>query len=149
VRQVAQIGGGSEPVGLIQGASAGDGGQHLGQIRLLLPGVMGLVGGHHPQSQAVGHLPHEVVAGVVVREAVVPQFEMEAGAEQLPKTHGGRHRPGQVTPGGGGRHRPGMAAGQRPHLTRGRHLDQIFPCVTGASFTPRIWPRVTNRPRAR
>ena len=89
--QVSLVGGRAEPVGDCKGAAASDGGQHLGEVGVFRVVIMDLVGGDGGEGKSLGHLPHQVVARVVLRHAVMPELQMKPGAEQLAETGGLPH----------------------------------------------------------
>ena len=85
VFQIPLVAGRPESVGLSQSPASPDGGKHFGEIGVSTIVIMNLVGCHRGQTQLLGHLPHQIVALVVLGHPVMPQLHVQTGTEQLPE----------------------------------------------------------------
>ena len=79
------IGGWAETVGVAKRATATDRGKNLGEIGILTAVIVNVVGCHYPEVETTGYFPNQIVAGIVLGHAVVPQLEIETLAEYLTK----------------------------------------------------------------
>jgi hypothetical protein len=110
--EMPEIGRRSKPIGGIEVASSRDGGEDLREICIATMGIVGVVGRDARDLKAVSHLEKDVVAGVVVRHAVMGEFDEEPTGKDLAQPGCGGHRICQVSrlcgPGYGSTATPGQ-----------------------------------------
>ena len=134
--QVSLVTGRSEPIGDCKGAAASDSGQHLGEVGVFRVVIVDLVGGDGGEGELLGHLPHQVVAWIVLGHAVMPELEMEPGPEQLTEPGSFSHGATQIPSGRSLGHCAGVAPGEDMEIVVGRGGGQVVPVVDRVTLFP-------------
>ncbi len=92
-----EVGRRPEPIGGVEIASSRNGGENLREVRVTTIGIVGVVGRNVRDPEPAGHLEEKIVAGIIIRHAVVREFDEEPTGEDLTQFRCSGHRSCEIT----------------------------------------------------
>ncbi len=110
---------------------------------------MNVVRGHGRNLEPGGHLGEHIIAEIIFRHSVMPQFDPQTGSEHITKPPRRRHGFWEVPALGGPGYGSLPATGQRIQVARLGCVSNVLPCVHGTillSTELRLRDETTDRP---